>query len=82
MKRKIILGACAALFLGIGAVAASHLSGNGLFGGLAKDDVESLAECEVYEGGVVVASCEGDAKDGCSIPYGGRTITCDGKRVK
>lgn len=80
MKRKIILGACAALFLGIGAVAASHLSGNGLFGGLAKEDVESLAECEVYEAGVVVSSCVGEEGTCSGTTVGGRHYSCSGKQ--
>lgn len=79
MKKKLFLGAALALALGAGAVTAAHFSGNGLFGGLAKDDVESIAGCEVWEGGVVVKSCDGDKGD-CSIPHNGRTIYCKGVR--
>ncbi|WP_298063635.1 hypothetical protein [uncultured Rikenella sp.] len=49
MKKKILIGAFAALALGAGAVTAAHLSGNGFFGGLTKDNVESLASCELRD---------------------------------
>lgn len=80
MKKKLFLGAALALALGAGAVTAAHLSGNGLFGGLAKDNVESLASCEYTIGNLVFYSCSGSSGT-CIIYLPDGTLFCSGERV-